>query len=178
MSGDWVIVADGSEARFMVFGWHDGPRRGALRLLESSQLSNPECTVSGRRDGRKIKSGYDSTSYQYTDHREQHDAELHRRFASRIGRQTHDLALIGDVSAITVVTTTRMMGLLQSALQPVARIGISIRTLQRDYTWCTPAQIQQHLSENGLIPMHYETKLTELRASRRFRVGRTGNSYV
>ena len=166
MSDDWVIVADGAQARFMVFGWHDGPRRGALRLFESSQLSNPECTVSGRRDGRKIKSGYDSTSHRNTDHREQHDDELHRRFASRIGRQTHELAIIGNVSAITLVTTTRMIGLMKSALQPVARIGISLRMLQRDYTWCTPAQIQQHLSEKGLIQMHYETRPTELGSTR------------
>jgi len=166
MSSDWVIVADGAQARFLVFGWHDGPRRGALRLSESSQLSNPECTVSGRRDGQKLKNGHDSTSYRHTDYREQHDDELQRRFASRIGRQTHALVMIGDVSAITLVTSTRMMGLLKSALQPVARAGISLRTLQRDYTWCSPAQIQQHLGENGLIPMHYGTRPTESSAAR------------
>ena len=157
MSADWVIVADGSHARLLVFNYHYGPMRGALRLIECSRLDNPECTIRGRRDSRKINSGYDSASNSHTDHRAQHDNELQRRFASHIGKQIQALVTMGNVSAITLVANTRMMSLLQSALEPAARVGVSIRTLQRDYTWCTPAQVQQRLSENGLIPM-YESK--------------------
>ena len=161
MKDDWVIVADGAQARFMVFTWHDGPSRGALRFIETSQLDNPECTISGRRDARKIKSGYDNTSYRFTDHREQHDDELHRRFSLRIASQAQTLVTRGDVSAIILVANSRMMNLLLPALKDLAKSGISISTLQRDYTWCTTPQIQQHLSENGLTPMHYEIRLSE-----------------
>lgn len=156
MSGDWVIVADGAQARFMVFGRHTGPRRGELRLVESSKLDNPEHTIRGRRDARQLKSGYDTVNYEYTDHREQHDAELLRRFAARIARQATALSTIGEVTAITLVANPRMMGLLQSAFEPLAKLGISLRTLQRDFTWCTPAQVQHHLGENRLLPVRHE----------------------
>ena len=165
MRDDWVIVADGAQARFMVFTWHAGPSRGALRLVETSQLDNPECTVSGRRDSRKIKSGYDDTSYRFTDHREQHDDELHRRFVDRIASQAQALVTSGEISAITLMANVRMMNLLLPAFESVSKAGVSISTLSRDYTWCTAPQIQQHLQDNDLIPMHFKARLAQLRAA-------------
>ena len=153
MNGYLAIVADGAQARFMALERRtDMPARAALRLVESTRLENPEHTVSGRRDARKIKSGRDTAPHGSTDHRAPHDAELMRRFAGLIGKQAATLAADGKVSIVVLVADTRMLGLLQAALEPVAKAGVSLRELARDYTWCSAPQVQRHLTENGLIP--------------------------
>ena len=158
MNGYWVIVADGAQARFMALERHDdAPQRAARRLVESARLSNPEHTVSGRRDARKIKSGRDTgrsrvAPHGFTDHREPHETELLRRFAGRIGEQAATLAANGKASTMVLVADTRMLGFLHAALEPVVKAGVALRELARDYTWCTAPQVQQYLSDNGLLP--------------------------
>ena len=152
MNGYLAIVADGAQARFMALERRaDAPARAALRLVESSRLENPEHKVSGRRDARKIKSGRDTAPHGTTDHRAPHDAELMRRFAARIGEHAAALAAEGKVSTVVLVADTRMLGLLHAALEPVAKAGVSMRELARDYTWCSAPQLKRHLTENGLI---------------------------
>ena len=158
MSDCWVIVADGAQARFiMVEKRRAAPPRGALRLVESARLSNPAHTVSGRRAVRKIKSGRDvgrgrMAPHGYTDKREQHEAEVLRRFASRIAGQATALVAAGNASSMVLVADPRMLGLLRAALKPVSKAGVAVRELAHDYTWCTAPQLQQHLRENGLLP--------------------------
>lgn len=153
----WVIVADGARARFLALERNAGrPPRAALCLVESAHLSNPEHTVSGRRDTRKIKSGRDTSRgsaapHGYTDHREPHEAESLRRFAARIAQQAATL-LAGDKAAgIVLVAAPRMLGLVRAALEPVTKADVALRELARDYTWCTTPQLQRHLAENGLL---------------------------
>ena len=158
MNDCWVIVADGARARFMAYERRTGgPPRAALRLVESGRLSNPKHTVSGRRATRKIKSGRDTgrgriPPHGYTDHREPHEVELLRRFASRIGERAAALVAAGKASSMVLVADRRMLGLLRDALEPVAKAGVKLRELAHDYTWCTARQLQLHLAENGLLP--------------------------
>ena len=104
MNDRWIIVADGARARFLALERNaDRPPRAALRLVESARLSNQEHTVSGRRATRKIKSGRDTgrgsaAPHGYTDHREPHEAEALRRFATRIAQQAATL-VAGDKAA-------------------------------------------------------------------------------
>lgn len=158
MSDCWVVVADGARARFMALERRDAQQpRAALRLVESARLSNPEHTVSGRRATRKIKSGRDTgrgllAPHGYTDHREPHEAEVLRRFAARIAEQAASLVAAGKTSCVVLVADPRMLGLLRGALGPVARAGVRLRELGRDYTWCTALQLQRYLAQNGLLP--------------------------
>jgi len=155
---NWVIVADGARARFMAIERRDeAPQRAALRLVEIARMSNPEHTVSGRRAGRKIKSGRDTARgtlapHGYTDHREPHEAEVLRRFASRIAEQASSLVSPATPSSVLLVADPRMLGLLRAALEPMAKAGIALRELKRDYTWCSAPQLQRHLAVNGLLP--------------------------
>lgn len=158
MNDCWVIVADGARARFMVLERYTAvPPRAALRLVESAKLSNPEHTVEGRRAMRKIKSGRDTgrgrmAPHGYTDKREPHEAEVLRRFASRIAEQATALVTTGKMSSMVLVADPRMLGLLRAALEPVSKGGVTVRELAHDYTGCTAPQLQQHLRENGLLP--------------------------
>jgi protein required for attachment to host cells len=158
MNDCWVIVADGARARFMAVERHTAvPPRAALRLVESAKLSNPEHTVEGRRAMRKIKSGRDTgrgrmAPHGYTDKREPHEAEVLRRFASRIAEQATALVTTGKASSMVLVADPRMLGLLRVALEPVSKGGVTVRELAHDYTECTAPQLLRHLRENGLLP--------------------------
>src|SRR3972149_10797531 len=127
MSDCWVIVADGALARFMVLEQRtDAPARGARRLVESVRMSNPDHTVKGRRDARKIRSGRDTgrgtlAPHGYTDHRDSHESELLRRFASRIVERAATLVSAGEASTLVLVAEPRMLGILRAAVAPVAR---------------------------------------------------------
>ena len=158
MNDFWVIVTDGAQARFMALEVKTAvPPRAALRLVENARMSNPEHTVKGRRSMRKIKSGRDTgrgrmARHGYTDKREPHEAEVLRRFASRIAEQAAVLVAAGKASSLVLVADPRMLGFLRGAFEPVVKAGIALRELARDYTWCSAPQLQRHLSENGLLP--------------------------
>ena len=158
MNDFWVIVTDGAQARFMALEVKTAvPPRAALRLVENARMSNPEHTVKGRRSMRKIKSGRDTgrgrmAPHGYTDKREPHEAEVLRRFASRIAEQAAVLVAAGKASSLVLVADPRMLGFLRGAFEPVVKAGIALRELARDYTWCSAPQLQRHLSENGLLP--------------------------
>lgn len=133
------------------------PRRAALRLVEGARLLNPEHTNKGRRDTRKIKSGRDTrhgtvAPHGYTDHREPHEAEVLRRFASRIAEQAATLVAAGKASSMVLVADPRMLGLLRTAFEPVKKAGVKLKELGHDYTWCSAPQLYKHLTENGLLP--------------------------
>jgi protein required for attachment to host cells len=158
MSDCWVIVADGARARFMALERQSAvPPRATLRLVESARLSNPEHTVEGRRAMRKIKSGRDTgrgrmAPHGYTDKREQHEAEVLRRFASRIAERAMVLIPNGKAASVVLVAEPRMLGFLRPALEPASKQGVRVHELAHDYAGCTASQLQRHLRESGLLP--------------------------
>ena len=153
----WVVVADGAHARFLaVEARRDAPQGEARRLVEQTQLDNPEHTVKGRRDSRKIKSGRDTarggvSGLGYTDHREPHEDELLRRFAAQIAQQMSALHAAQGAPSVVLVAAPRMLGFLRTAVAPVAKSGVNIRELARDYTWCAALELEQHLAANQLL---------------------------
>ncbi len=151
----WVVVADGAHARFLALKGQTEAARGARHLVEASRLDNPQHTVKGRRDARKIAGGRDTgrgglAPHGYTDHRDQHEAEMLRRFADKIARHLAGLRAGHDVGSIDVVAEPRMLGLLRAALAPAATAGVRVRELARDYTWCSVRELEEHLEANGL----------------------------
>lgn len=158
MNDCWVIVADGARARFMALEKLPArPPRAPQRLVESARLSNPVHTVKGRRDARKIKSGRDTgrgrmEPHGFTDHREKHEVELLRRFATRIAKQAATLVAGEKVANVVLVADAHMLGLLRTEFEAVKRTGIRLRELARDYTWCSATQLYRNLEDNGLLP--------------------------
>jgi protein required for attachment to host cells len=158
MNDYWVVVTDGGKARFMVLEERAGASsRGKFKLVEAARLLNPDHTVTGRRDTRKIRSGRDTARgslapHGYTDKRNPHETELLRRFASRIAGQAATLVANNQRASIVMVADPRMLGLLRTALLPVKKAGVQLNELRHDYTWCTAPQLCRHLAENDLLP--------------------------
>ena len=120
-------------------------------------MTNRAHTVSGRRSTRKIKSGRDTgrgsgAAHGYTDMRAPHDAELLRRFASRIAGVAAALAAEDEISSIVLVAEPRMLGVLRGAFSPVAKSGVQVRELAHDYCQVTAAQLKKHLIDNDVLP--------------------------
>jgi protein required for attachment to host cells len=158
MTSCWVIAADGAQARFMELQHHAAvPARAEYRLVESTRMSNPDHTVKGRRDARKIKSGRDTghgalAPHGYADHRDSHDAELLRRFAADIAGQAAALVSAQKASSLVLVADPRMLGLLRIALEPLTKAGIPVKEHGHDYGWCSAQRIYELLADNGLLP--------------------------
>lgn len=157
VSEKWVVVADGAHARFLaVVPRADAEQRAAVRLVENARLDNPEHTLKGRRDSRKIKSGRDTArgggaGLGYTDHREPHEDELLRRFAGQITQQLSALCTAQAAASVVLVAEPRMLGMLRAVVAPVEKAGAQIRDLARDYTWCSASELQQRLADNKLL---------------------------
>lgn len=147
-----VVVADGAHARFLLAEPRaEVPHRPVLRLVENVKMENPEHTVKGRREARKIKSGRDErAAHSYTDHRDPHDVELMRRFAGRVAKQLASL-LERQASSVVLVAEPQMLGLLRTAVAPVMKSGVPVQELARDYTWCTSVELERHLADNKLL---------------------------
>lgn len=122
MSRYCVIVADRSRARFFCLdpAAAPGPDTG-LRLVEVSDLVNPEASLSGRetwtetRSGRNMARGGGS-AHGYDDHRESHAEEFDRRFAKRIAEGAHDLLRQYRPRRLVLAASSHMLGLLRGAL--------------------------------------------------------------
>ncbi len=147
-----VVVADGAHARFLLTETRAGMlQRPVLRLVENVKMENPEHTLKGRRDARKIRSGRDERSpHSYTDHRDPHDLELMRRFAGKVAQQLSAM-LEKRASAVVLVAEPHMLGLLRTAVAPVVKSGVPVQELARDYTWCTSVELERHLADNKLL---------------------------
>ena len=147
-----VVVADGAHARFLLAEPRaDLPVRQTLRLVENLHMENPEHTLKGRRDARKIKSGRDERApHSYTDHRNPHDLELMRRFAGRVAEQLSSM-LAKQATDVVLVAEPHMLGLLRAAIEPVVKSGVPVQELARDYTWCTSVELERHLADNKLL---------------------------
>lgn len=154
---NWVVVADGAHARFLAMeGDPDALVPRPMHLVEESRLDNPEHTVKGRRDSRKIAGGRDTgrgglAPHGYTDHRDQHDAEVLRRFAEKISQHLAGLRANREIASVALVAEPRMLGLLRTALQPAGKAGLRVRELARDYTWCSVRELEKHLAANELV---------------------------
>lgn len=153
----WVVAADGAHARFLaVEPQPAAAAAGAVRLVERLQLANAEHTAAGRRAGRKIKSGRDTTRgsaspHGFADHRAAHEHELLRRFAAQIAREFSALHGAAAAPALVLVAAPRMLGLLRETLAPLVKAGAQVRELARDYTGCAPLEMQAHLAANRLL---------------------------
>lgn len=157
MEKQWVIVADGAGARFMALEMDaSAPARGKCHLETIAQLSNPEHTVAGRRDARKIKSGRDSAGHiaphGYADKRDQHEAEILRRFAARIAEQASTLVGEKASSSLVLIADPRMLGFLRTAFAPLIKSGANLTELAHDYTWCSAPELYKQLVKRQVLP--------------------------
>ena len=153
-----IVVADASRARFFTLEPAEVPELASgPRLVERSDLVNPEATLSGRETWSDTRSGSNTSpgggpTHRYDDHRDSHEQEVARRFAARISAAALDLAKQRGAKCVVLVAASRMLGHLRPILQSSANEGVQIREAAKDLTGLSPQDIRQHLVAAGLLP--------------------------
>ena len=93
MTAFCVVVAEGARARLFTLEHNELPEfEGGPDLVEHDSLLNPEHRVHGEEiyadsSGRNRTPG--GQGYAYDEHREQHDANVEKRFAAEVSERRH-----------------------------------------------------------------------------------------
>ena len=151
-----VVVADGSRARFFTLKDADIPEiQSGPNLVEMMDLSNPEHSMQGQEMWSDKKSGRNRSSasgqsHGYDDHRQQHEEEIEKRFASSIANECARLSKESGANLI-LVSPKRMLGHLRSAME-TKMSGVSAQELAKDLSKLNTLQLHEHLAKERLIP--------------------------
>lgn len=151
-----VVVANASRARFFAFEEPRVPEVESARLVECSDLIDPEATLPGRDAWSDTRGGANagpagSLPHRYDDHRGAHEQERGRRFARRIATAAFDMMRQRDGKCLVVVAANRMLGHLRPELETPSG-GIEVREAAKDLTGLAPREILGHLVVAGLLP--------------------------
>jgi protein required for attachment to host cells len=151
-----VVVANASRARFFILEEPQVPEIESARLIERSDLVDPEATLAGREAWSDTRTGANAgpagaLPHRFDDHRDSHEQERGRRFARRIAEAALDMVRECGGKCLVVVAANRMLGFLRPELQTPAG-GIEIREAAKDLTGLGPREILEHLLAAGLLP--------------------------
>ncbi len=105
MSTKAIIIANQTQARFLVWDNSAPPEESNHPLQDIQTLDNPITTTSGKEVWANLQSGRNrgtsSQAHGYDDHRQNHLDEFERRFCNAIATQA--LALIDQYKIRTVI---------------------------------------------------------------------------
>lgn len=151
-----VVVADGSRARFFTLKDADIPEiQSGPNLVEMMDLTNPEHSMQGNELWTNSKSGRNRSSasgqsHGYDDHRQQHEEEIEKRFATSIATECARLSKESGASLI-LVSPKRMLGHLRCAMESKLN-GVNTQELAKDLSKLSTLQLHEHLAKERLIP--------------------------
>lgn len=128
---------------------------GGPDLVEHDSLLNPEHRVHGEEiyadsSGRNRTPG--GQGYAYDEHREQHDANVEKRFAAEVSERVDQL--VRDVGArrVFLCAEKQMLGFLRGSLNGHTPSGAEIQEIPKDLAKLKPREVQEHLAGDGYLP--------------------------
>ena len=151
MSKYCVVVADGTRARFFSTGGSE-PESALAKQLTPLSLTEHEDLASTEHEVRGQDMWTDRTHDIFDDHREHHEDEFERRFASRIASEAVQFAERQQASHLIVAAESRMLGFLRSAMHTPANASFKLHELNKDYVKLGPAELYEHLAKARLLP--------------------------
>ncbi len=157
MSTHCVVICNGSRARFFTLEQAAHPAESGPNLLERSDLVNPEAMASGKDTWTETKSGRHAApgaggAHGYDDHRDQHEDEFMRRFASEVSAEAVRLAQSSKAKCLVLAASSRMLGFLRNTLDLPATARIEVKEIAKDLIKFSPQDIHENLSDAGLLP--------------------------
>jgi protein required for attachment to host cells len=149
-----ILVAGGTRARFIsVEVPADAELDGGPHLIEHDDLVNPDGDVparvlfsdrSGRAHGGAVSHGLD-------DHRDQHQAEIERRFARRVIDAAEQFRSGRAVQRLVIVAECQLLGKLRAELDPKRWRDAEVVELAEDLSRQSLRQIHAALAQHGLV---------------------------
>jgi len=152
-----VVVADSARARIYSLQIRETPDGSGRPYLHSERdMVNPgrrardaEVFTNSRPGTRRGAPG--GPGHGVDDHRNEHSAELERRFANDIVDEIKRVASSGSCTNLVLAAAPRMLGALRSPACKLQR-AFDVAELDRDLTKLTPTDVHDHLAAKELIP--------------------------
>ena len=152
----YLIVANGSQARFFSIEWSERPEvEGGPRLVEQGELEHAEAKLKDRdlyssREGRNSGPA-GGTMSGYDDHREQNRAEHADRFARRIAETAREYVARCQPPIVLLAAKAQALGRLREALGDSLSRNAQVTELPEDLSRHDAAGIVKVLVRRGLI---------------------------
>jgi protein required for attachment to host cells len=152
-----VAVINGTQARFFTLDSHvlseyeSGPN-----LLEQDSLTNSLNEVHGQELWANTKTGRNrgssSQAHGYDDHRQQHELEFEKRFASNISDKMLDIIQAHEARHLILVAEPQILGLMREAMTDKSFSNLKITEVAKDICQFSTKQIHDYLAKNELLP--------------------------
>lgn len=150
-----IVIADAARAR--LFTWKresdDDPaptlRERADLVSVERRMPRSELWTDARPRGNPGAGGHGDP---VDDHRDDHVAELDRRFAAEVLTKVATLADETACKRVALVAAPRFLGYLREHTGALARKGVTIEEVARDLTRETPPELRAHLGQLGVLP--------------------------
>jgi len=152
-----VVVANGSRARFFSLQQSEIPEiEPGPKLVEFGELSDPELKrkahdLWSERSG-KNRSSSSGQSHGYDDHRDQHAAEIERRFAHSVAERSARFAKREQATTLLVVGSSRQLSVLTDSLGRLLPGNAKIEGYSKDLAKLSATALHDHLAKEGLLP--------------------------
>lgn len=156
MTAFCVVVAEGARARFFTLEHNEVPElEGGPDLVEHESLLNPEHRVHqdeiyADSSGRNRTPG--GQGHVYDEHRDQHDADVEKRFADEISQRADSLVRAVGARRVFLCAEKRMLGFLRSRLNGQTPSGAEIMEIPKDLAKLKPRDVHEHLADDGYLP--------------------------
>jgi protein required for attachment to host cells len=150
-----ILTTDYTRARFFTLETAEFPLiETSPQMVEHEVLLDPELRLPGRELFSDLKSGRNRApgggpAHGYDDHRDQHLAELEKRFVNEVADETLRLMQEKKVDCLVVVAEEKMIGYLKTHLE---NAPAKTKWLAKDYSHFSAQEIHEKLAEQQLVP--------------------------
>ena len=157
MSEYCIVVAEGSRARFFTLEPADIPElESGPNLVEHVALANPEHQAHNGALWSETRAGRNRTAHGaahgYDDHRQQHSAEMERRFARNVVCELDRMARGNGTRKIVICAEKQMLGFLRSSISDTIGHDVEISEVAKDLTKLPLRDLHARLAAEGHIP--------------------------
>lgn len=142
-----IVVADASRARIFTAPMTPDARLRELEDLVLPVMNRPQHE---RYEGSRSASHASGPNHGHAldDHRDRHDLEVERKFATDVAR----LAFEHTGAGLVLVAPPKMLGVLRPIIEEMARAkGTKVESLARELTKLPPEEIAAHLRSEGML---------------------------
>lgn len=153
-----VAVINGTQARFFTLDsqlsseYESGPY-----LSEHESLNNHVNEIHGQdlwantHTGRNRASS--GKSHVYDDHRQNHEVEFERKFASKISNTMIDLIKDHDARQLILVAEPKILGLIRETMTDKLFSNLNVSEVTKDICQFSVNQIHDYLAKKELLPV-------------------------
>ena len=152
-----VAVINGTQARFFTLDssvsseYESGPN-----LSEHENLNNSVNEFHGQDLWANTKTGRNRGSngqaHTYDDHRQNHEVEFERKFATKISNAMLDLIKAHEARHLILVAEPKILGLMREAMSDKLFSDLNVSEVAKDICQFNLNQIHDYLAKKELLP--------------------------